>query len=523
VTATTLPAIPRQRRAEMIAVLGSFLSGYEGAGGGEPDLRTWNPAGGSADNVSLQDLQRLRERTSDLIRNEPLAAGAQQTQLDSVVGTGLRLHATPRRDVLGMTRKEASAWARRAEWIWEACKDSLDIEGESSMRELQELVFLAPLERGDCFTIRRFRKRPSDVLGTKLQLIEADLVSNPNGRQNDITLRDGVEKDPVYGGPVAYWVADRYPNEALLHTGATDWTRVEAFGPVTGERVVLHHLRRRRKSLSRGIPLFAPVLRAFKQIGRFSGAELMAAVVNAMLTVVIESPEAGDEIPLTAENPDAVAITGGAWRGTAASEVKMGTGTVLGLKPGQKVTVVDPKRPNANFGPFADAVFMQISAAIGMPFEVFTKRFQSSYSAARAALIEFWRYVYGWREWLGESFLDPVYSWVIAEAVSTGLLEAPGFFDDPLLRRAYLAAEWIGDAPGQLDELKEAKAAELRLKLGITTLQQETAAITGGDWERNHEQRAEEVRRRRDDGLVDPTEEDLDEAETILNAPQDDE
>ncbi len=39
------------------------------------------------------------------------------------------------------------------------------------------------------------------------------------------------------------------------------------------------------------------------------------------------------------------------------------------------------------------------------------------------------------------------------------------------------------------------------MSAGITTLSEETAALTGGDWERNHTQRVKEVKKRREDDL----------------------
>jgi len=70
-----------------------------------------------------------------------------------------------------------------------------------------------------------------------------------------------------------------------------------------------------------------------------------------------------------------------------------------------------------------------------------------------------------------------------------------------MIRAAYLGTEWIGPPRGQIDQLKEGKAARERVDMGISTLAEETAALTGGDWERKHQQRAKEMRLRLDAGL----------------------
>src|SRR5262249_609372 len=67
-----------------------------------------------------------------------------------------------------------------------------------------------------------------------------------------------------------------------------------------------------------------------------------------------------------------------------------------------------------------------------------------------------------------------------------------------LARRAYCQAEWTGDAMGQLNPLDEANAADKRVQMGVSTLAEETAQLTGGIWEAKHAQRAKEHRLRVD-------------------------
>ena len=88
------------------------------------------------------------------------------------------------------------------------------------------------------------------------------------------------------------------------------------------------------------------------------------------------------------------------------------------------------------------------------------------------------------------------------EAVVSGRISAPGFLYDAAIRAAYLGADFVGQAKGQIDELKEVKAAKERMDAGISTLAQETVELTGGDWERNHPQQVKEHNKRLEDGLV---------------------
>jgi capsid protein len=123
---------------------------------------------------------------------------------------------------------------------------------------------------------------------------------------------------------------------------------------------------------------------------------------------------------------------------------------------------------------------------------VLVKHFTASYSASRAAIMEAWKSFRRRRQWLVASDCQPVYAWVISEAVARGYLQAPGFFDDPLRRAAWLGTTWRGAPMGQLDPLKEAKAAREWMSMGATTLQDVTAEQFGKDWEDNLSQIARE-------------------------------
>jgi capsid protein len=90
---------------------------------------------------------------------------------------------------------------------------------------------------------------------------------------------------------------------------------------------------------------------------------------------------------------------------------------------------------------------------------------------------------------------------VISEAIAKGLLKAPGFFNNPIIKNAYLGAQWIGPPRGQIDQLKEVKAAELRVNMGISTLAEETAILTGGDWERKYPQILKEYSLKQEAGI----------------------
>lgn len=145
-----------------------------------------------------------------------------------------------------------------------------------------------------------------------------------------------------------------------------------------------------------------------------------------------------------------------------------------------------------------------VGIGLNIPYEVLAKHFQSSYSAARAALMDAWRTFSARRVWLAAKFCQPVYEEWLADEVASGQLAAPGFFANAEVRAAWCGSRWSGDGPGALDPLKEAKAMGERIDRGITTLADEIVAYDGGDWEQKHRQRTIEKHEREEAGLEAP-------------------
>ncbi len=220
------------------------------------------------------------------------------------------------------------------------------------------------------------------------------------------------------------------------------------------------------------------MIEALKQLGNYTEAEIMAAVVSSCFTVFIKSPQGDSSLLPMAGNQSHSSDTA----------YKLGNGAIIDLAEGEDISTVNPGRPNAQFDPFVQSILRQIGVALELPFEVLIKHFTASYSAARAALLEAWRFFMARREWLAQHFCQVVYEAWFYEAVSLGRIEAPGFiFGDPAIRAAYCGAHWIGPAPGQIDPLKEIQAARERIDAGISTLSRETAALTGEEWEKTHQ------------------------------------
>jgi capsid protein len=133
-----------QARAAM-----AMTGGYTGAGYRE-SLSYWQPGIGDSDADTIRDLRELRARSRDLVRNSPIAAGAIETQVTHVVGTGLSLQPRVDATMLGLSDDQASEWQATVQNLFSTWAQSeyADALGQNNFYELQDLAFRSRLESG---------------------------------------------------------------------------------------------------------------------------------------------------------------------------------------------------------------------------------------------------------------------------------------------------------------------------------------------------------------------------------------
>lgn len=374
------------------------------------------------------------------------------------------------------------------EWALWAESPDCDMARIDNFYELQQLAFLNWLASGDTLVLLPTKKRINQPYDLRVQLIEADRLSSPNNFDTfDNQIVGGVEVDKD-GEVVAYHFSKHHPlsyaNERM------EWQRVEAYGKKTGRKNVLHLMCRERIDQRRGVPFLAPVIEALKQLGRYTDAELIAAVISGLFTVFIEkeSNEDGEPVGSGIAEEDLIDEED-------ENSLELGPGAILDLAEGEKAHDINPGRPNKNFSGFVEAICRQIGAALEIPYELLLKHFTSSYSASRGALEEAWKMFKMYRAWMANDFCQPVYEEWLAEAVAKGRINAPGFFTDPLRRKAYCKAQWNGPARGLLNPVQEVGAAVTRVENGFSTRSAETMEMAGGDFYSNCEQLKQEEKK----------------------------
>src|SRR5512147_1804453 len=426
------------RRARHRAAMVALARNYEGARVGRR-TEGWAVAGSSANAEIGTALSRLRDRSRDLVRNNPYAAKATQAVVSNLVGTGIMPRA--RSADAGANESADRLWARFAE----AC----DADGLTDFSGLQALVVRAMVESGECLVrIRDRRSEDGLAVPLQLQLLEPDHLdaSRTGDLPNGGFVVQGVEFDAL-GRRRAYWVFPVHPGEIAMFRKPSLTSQ-----PVPAASV-LHLFDRLRPGQVRGVPWFAPVILKLRHLDEYDDAELVRKKIEACFAAFVTG--ADDEETLGAASSD----TDG--RRVESFE----PGMIEYLAPGKDVKFATPSHAGG-YGEYMRVQLHAIAAGIGLTYELLTGDLsQVNYSSIRAGLLEFRRRMEA-LQWqlLVPGLCRPVWQRFVTTAQVIGALQA-GTID----------AEWTAPRFEAVDPLKDIQADILAVRGGLMTLKEAIA------------------------------------------------
>ncbi len=500
-------AVKRARARLTMEVSRRFTnSGYShsGASTAKKSMRGWISDSRSPQEDIGNNLAKLRERSRDLYMSGGLATSAINKNKSNVLGSGLALKSQLNHRALGLTPEQAKEWEAKTEaefQLWALSK--IDNTGLNDFYDAQRIALQGWLMNGDSLAVIKYADR-GEILNPyrlRLHLVEADRLSTP-GEVSQVAIgfdtlsmdyvelpdgrriQNGVETDPM-GRVIAYHICNRYPNSMLPARTPISWQRVDAYNSVTGLPNVVFIMDPERAEQYRGVPYLTPVIEQLKQMTRYTEAEITAAIINSFFTAFITTEDVKNDIPLgeSIEEDEQLDLT----PEERLKSYEMGPGTLNVLGPGEDVKFGEPKHPVTGFDAFMKSMAQLVGASLDLPYEMLLGVFNSSYSASRAALLQAWRPFRDRRDWFAHDFCQPIYETWLFEAVATGRIQAPGFFADPMRRKLWSEALWIGPSPGQIDPVKEVQAAAMRIANKFSTHEKETMELTGMDYDNNVE------------------------------------
>jgi len=500
--------LPTATPDEAVVVGGAF----DAAKRNERTLALWQPTLQSADMDIVPSKARLDARARDSVRNDAYVHGGQVATQDSIVGSLYALNAKPMSRLLGkgfdddwQTEFQEEAEMRFTLWA-ESLDNWVDASRHNNFTDMVRLAVGVHTAGGEMLASAEWMRSAMRPFQTAIQFIDTDRLCNPPNDMNNPRLVAGVEKDHN-GAPWFYHIRVAHPSD-WRRLDNHRWKRVAARKP-WGRTQIIHIFEQNRPDQTRGIAAMVSALKEMRITKQFRDVVLQNAVVNATYAASIESDLPSSEVFAQLGGTDNPGAALGAYAAQYLSQIADYSGGAKNLQldgvriphlyPGTKLNL----QPVGKGGPlgenFEQSLLRYIASALGLSYEQLSKDYsQTNYSSARAAMAETWKRMNVVKRKVADRFANHVYRLWLEEAINKGIIESlpnvarrEGWLYEAQRLDAISQAEWIGASKGQVEELKETQAAILRMKAGLTTLEQETARL-GGDWRTTQRQRKRE-------------------------------
>jgi lambda family phage portal protein len=395
----------------------------------------WLATQTSADAEIRTSLRKLRDRSREMVRNNPYARQAKRTTQINVIGTGIKLQSQVQQ-VRGTKRDDRINKLIEAKWeVWTRSQHC-DVSGRYSFHQLEWLAAGALPESGEA--IFRIVRRPfgDSKVPLALQMLESDLLDeeyqgNTLSKTNE--WRNGVEVNE-WGRPVRYAFLTRHPGDYWFQN-APQRADKHVFIPAAD---VIHLFMPERPGQNRGVPWFHSVMSDAHQLQGYEEAAVVRARVGASIMGFITNNE-GELIADDVENKQRVS--------------DFEPGTYKYLSPGESVTVPNISSPDQQFEMFVKNKVRRFASGFGCSYETLSRDFSdTNYSSSRLSLLEdreHWRVI---QNYLIENFHMRIFREWLSLAVLSGELPFADFETRP---ERYETPRWMARGWSWVDPLKE--------------------------------------------------------------------
>jgi capsid protein len=453
------------------------------------------------------DFETLRLRSHQCMLDSEVAQLVIKNKVLWTIGNGLKLQAIPAKSVLQLEgididfhrfTKEVEAYfnlARKSKRSSYNGLSSLDGLGWSGYKDAEI--------GGDVVVVLRYVD--GDV---KMQLIDGAHLQTPSvgskffplELKNGNKILKGIEKDPT-GKHIRYYIKN----------DKQGFDVIECVGKKTGFKMAwIYYADKYRLDDDRGLPLLSSVLETLKKMDRYKEATIASAEECAKIPFAIEHT-----LGSTGENPFLKTViesnnydeSTGKNKSVNYDEVakrvaKTTNKTVVNLPVNSKL-VSFKSESELHFKDFYTIHIEIVCACLGIPPEVAMAKYNSNYSASRAA-IKAWEHVLMVsRQSFADDFYQPFYEFWLHIQILENRISAPGYLEayikgNNAVLDAYRQARFVGPPVQGIDPLKEVKAVREALgtagaHIPLMTVEAGTEALGGGDADSNAAQFADEL------------------------------
>jgi len=421
---------------------------------------SWVASAQSIDQELRTDLDKLRQRSRDLFKNNEYAKKFGRLVRNNVVGAegfALQVRAL---NASGQPDTADSNAVESAFWRWSR-PQHCDAARRQSFADLCRSLLLTTARDGE-FLVRKVRG--AGEFGLRLQVLDVNRLDtrfNREATQGQNAIVMGVEID-VYRAPVAYHILTRADALSRERERVPADEIVHGFMPIEDEQ-------------TRGVPWLHAAMRRLNDLNGYREAAVIAARVGAAKMGIWETPDGGPPPGVDGGPEDP---SGGDYVTDASP------GHFDFAPPGYKLHTFDPTYPHDQFDAFCKAALRGIASAAGVAYPSLGNDLENvNFSSIRAGVIEErdeWMVI---QNWFITTFLVPVYEEWLELALMRGAIRLPQGSVLPASKLSkYQDHQWQGRRWQWVDPLKDIQASVIAIQNRLASPQQ-IAAQTGRDLE----------------------------------------
>lgn len=425
-----------------------------------------------------------------------------------IIGSGLKLQCEPVDEVLKQEKvlvntqefsKEVEARFR----LYTTSKKG-DYANIDNIQRLAKTAYINSIVGGDVLVIARIEPKTYNL---NIQLVDGASIRTPffgnehlEATKRGNKIKNGIETSPK-GEHISFYV--QKPD--------LKFERIEAKQAKTGYEVafIVYGLRYRIND-NRGIPLISTVLETLKKLDRYKEATVGSAEERAKIVyqIIHEQFSTGENPTISrmakSFNVDAEQELPSDVNGNElARQVAVSTQKqVFNMPNGSEMKSLDSKN-DIYFKDFYGVNVNLICATIGIPPEVALSKYDSNFSASRAALKDWEHTINVQRKEFSFQFYQKIYDLWLEVEILKNKIQAPGYINakangNELVLEAYRFARFVGANVPHIDPLKEVNAERAKLgasgaSIPLTTAEASTEALNGGDFDTNLKKYATEL------------------------------
>ncbi len=416
---------------------------YEGGRITKANRDFWN-ANAPFETTAAPDRDTLRARARWLHENNPIMANIDKTIVNNVIGRGIKLQSKT-----GNKRLDEEIETLWREW---EKRENCDLTGRLNFGDLQRLILEQRMVDGEIFIYKRLTKDKAFPL--KIQLIEADRL---NKFKSDWNVIEGIEIDED-GRPVK------------IHIVNGDYDMKISYVTLDAADVI-NYFKAERVTQYRGVSEYKQAIIDIKNFSAFQTATIQAARARANIAYYVKQEMAPNIANNVVEDEDFEKIQ------------EINGVMVHYLRPGEEMGKLDPDVVSGTYDDFVKTVVRMLAVARNVSYELAFRDFSRvNFSSARASIIQDNKRFDYEQQHIISYVLNPIFEAWMDAMVMAGRIKSLNPLSYAKNKQKFIKPKWIPPAREWVDPLKDMKAIELELALGLTT-KSEVIASRGKDYE----------------------------------------